>query len=70
MDGEDGGGEGGRRHLRFGSGSLRGRKLFNGAYMSNISRRKSRTARRRVAAAVDVAAAGSCVKFLFFYYLI
>lgn len=46
------------------SGSLRGRKLFNGAYMSNIARRKSRTERRRrevvaAAAAVDVNF-GSC----------
>lgn len=57
----------GRWHLCFGeSGSLRGRKLFNGAYMSNIARRKSRTERRRrevVAAAVAVAVdidVGSC----------
>lgn len=72
----------GRWHLRFGeSGSLWGRKLFNGAYMSNIAWRKSRTERRRrevVAAAVAVAAdvdVGSCSCCCWklreiFYYLI
>lgn len=49
------------------SASLRGRKLFNGAYMSNIARRKSRTERRRrevfaAAVAVDVGSCSCCWK--------
>lgn len=59
------------------SGSLRGRKLFNGAYMSNIARRKSRTERRRrelvaaaVAVDVDVGSCSCCWKLREIFFII
>lgn len=83
--GAEGRGQGGRLQGHSGgagisvsgreSGILRGRKLFNGAYMSNIARRKSRTERRRrelvaAAVAVDVGSCSCCWKLREIFFII